>query len=172
MHASIAAHQALKDKGILLMNIKDLHVKFVQVHPDAMFPKYQTIGAGAFDVGAYWEGGKAGDSLYIEPHSARLIGTGWKMQAPKGYGLFVLPRSGLAMRGLRPANAPGLIDCDYTGEAKVALRNDTPETQEVKFGERIAQILFAEARQVPLMIVTSLDDTSRGAGGFGSTGHA
>ena len=118
----------------------------------------------------------AGYDLYavtdaaINPHECVLVGTGLIMQIPEGYFGGIYARSGLASKqGLRPANCVGVVDSDYRGEVKVALRNDTNEVRSVSAGERIAQIIIQ-----PYLNVTFVEgepnDTERGAGGFGSTG--
>ena len=152
-------------------NMAKRAIQFKQFRSDAPLPKYQSAGAGAFDVRAYWDGGKEGDKVYISPQATNAFYTGWVMVAPVGFGLLVLPRSGLASkRGLRPANTPGLIDSDYRGEAIVVLRNDSSDVQCVEYGDRIAQIMCVAAPQFCLMAVNEVDGTERGSGGFSSTG--
>ena len=93
------------------------------------------------------------------------------MAIPKGYGGFLYARSGLACkRGLRPANCVGVIDSDYRGEIVVALRNDSMENQTINHGERIAQLVIAPYLRPTFVEMDELDDTQRGAGGFGHTG--
>jgi len=100
------------------------------------------------------------------------IGTGLAMALPRGYEAQVRPRSGLALRcGVTVANAPGTIDADYRGELKVILINLGQEPFVVRAGERIAQLVIARVSRCELVEVEDLDDTDRGAGGFGSTGH-
>ena len=118
----------------------------------------------------------AGYDLYavtdatINPHECVLVGTGLIMQIPEGYFGGIYARSGLASKqGLRPANCVGVVDSDYRGEVKVALRNDTNEVRSVSAGERIAQIIIQPYLNVTF-VEGELDDTERGAGGFGSTG--
>ena len=118
----------------------------------------------------------AGYDLYavtdatINPHECVLVGTGLIMQIPEGYFGGIYARSGLASKqGLRPANCVGVVDSDYRGEVKVALRNDTNEVRSVSAGERIAQMIIQPYLNVTF-VEGELDDTERGAGGFGSTG--
>ena len=118
----------------------------------------------------------AGYDLYavtdatINPHECVLVGTGLIMQIPEGYFGGIYARSGLASKqGLRPANCVGIVDSDYRGEVMVALRNDTNEVRSVSAGERIAQIIIQPYLNVTF-VEGELDDTERGAGGFGSTG--
>jgi dUTP pyrophosphatase len=99
------------------------------------------------------------------------IGTGLAMALPKGYEAQVRPRSGLAFkRGVTVANAPGTIDADYRGEVKVILINLGQEPFVVRAGDRIAQMVIAPVSRCEPLEVDELDDTDRGAGGFGSTG--
>ena len=119
----------------------------------------------------------AGYDLYavtdatINPHECVLVGTGLIMQIPEGYFGGIYARSGLASKqGLRPANCVGIVDSDYRGEVMVALRNDTNEVRSVSSGERIAQIVIQPYLNVTF-VEGELDDTERGAGGFGSTGR-
>lgn len=110
-------------------------------------------------------------SVSIPAGGTKMIGTGVCMEIPEGYAGFVYARSGLASkRGLRPANCVGVIDSDYRGEIKVALHNDSPETQTVYLDDRIAQIVIAPFLAVDFNVVDELDETKRGEGGFGSTG--
>lgn len=110
-------------------------------------------------------------SVSIPAGGTKMIGTGVCMEIPEGYAGFVYARSGLASkRGLRPANCVGVIDSDYRGEIKVALHNDSSETQTVYLDDRIAQIVIAPFLAVDFNIVDELDETKRGEGGFGSTG--
>ena len=111
------------------------------------------------------------DSYAINPHTVQKIPTGLAMSIPNGYFGAIFARSGIATKqGLRPANCVGVIDSDYRGEIIVALRNDTTEIQEIKNGERIAQIVFIPCCSVEFNQVVELDETVRGSGGFGSTG--
>lgn len=110
-------------------------------------------------------------SVSIPAGGTKMIGTGVCMEIPEGYAGFVYARSGLASkRGLRPANCVGVIDSDYRGEIKVALHNDSSETQTVYLDDRIAQIVIAPFLAVDFNVVDELDETKRGEGGFGSTG--
>lgn len=112
------------------------------------------------------------DCIEIYPHSTVKIGTGIAIELPPYYFGAVFARSGLATkRGLRPANAVGIIDADYRGELIVALHNDTNETQYVDPGERIAQLVIMQYWSGGWDEVEELDDTERGDNGFGSTGE-
>ncbi len=106
------------------------------------------------------------------PASARLVGTGVAVALPRGYEAQVRPRSGLAHKhGVTVLNAPGTIDEDYRGEIKVLLINHGEEPFVVKNGERIAQLVIAKVAHALLDEQPALDDTTRGAGGYGHTGR-
>jgi len=129
-------------------------------------PRYQTERAAGMDLQA----------AITEPVTLRslervMIPTGLAMAIPPGWEGQVRPRSGLAAkRGITVINAPGTIDSDYRGEVKVALVNLSAETVTIEPLERIAQIVFARHGTATLEVVTALDETARGAGGYGSTG--
>ncbi len=139
-------------------------VKVKKLVEDAVLPKYGTeFSAGADLV-------NAGGDVVVESGKTVIIHTGIAMEIPAGLVGLVYARSGLATkRNLAPANKVGVIDSDYRGEIMVALHNHGTETQVVEKGERVAQIVIA-----PYVTATfvdgDLDETERGAGGFGSTG--
>lgn len=109
--------------------------------------------------------------IYIDPGETVKIDTGLSMAIPKGYFGAIFARSGLATKqGLRPANCVGAVDADYRGPVIVALYNDSEETQMVPAGSRIAQLIIMSYLDTDMNVVTDLDDTKRGEGGFGSTG--
>lgn len=109
--------------------------------------------------------------IQIAPHTTVKIGTGLAMEIPEGYFGAVFARSGLASKeGLRPANCVGVCDSDYRGEYIVALHNDSDEVRTVTPQERIAQLVVMPFLSAEFVEVQSLEDTARGAGGFGSTG--
>lgn len=113
------------------------------------------------------------EKLIIPSGESVMIGTGISMEIPHGYFGAIYARSGLACKqGLRPANCTAVIDEDYRGEVKVCLRNDSKEDREVRHGDRIAQIVFQPYMFVEMNEVDELSDTSRGEGGFGSTGKS
>ena len=129
-------------------------------------PAYATPLSAGVDLRAALE-----EPVVLAPLGRALIPTGLYMQIPAGYEGQVRPRSGLAAKhGVTVLNTPGTIDADYRGEIKVILVNlsDTPFS--IEPGERIAQMVFARCEQAQLEEVESLDETQRGAGGFGSTG--
>ena len=107
----------------------------------------------------------------IAPHSTVKIGTGLAVELPEGTFGAIFARSGLATKkGLRPANCVGVVDSDYRGECIVALHNDTDEMMSIDAGERIAQLIVMPYVAVDFNVVDELTDTTRGDGGFGSTG--
>lgn len=110
-------------------------------------------------------------SVEITPTETRMIGTGVAMEIPEGYFGGIFARSGLSSKeGLRPANCVGVIDSDYRGEIKVALHNDSETDRYIFRGQKIAQLVVIPFLQVEFEEVEELNDTVRGAGGFGSTG--
>ena len=131
-------------------------------------PRYQTEDAAAMDIAAFLP--EEGE-VVLQPGAWKLIPTGLCMAIPKGYGGFLLGRSGLAAKfGVSLTNSVGLIDADYRGELKVNLINHGKEPFVVRDGDRIAQFLLMAVPKVEVCTVDSLDETARGEGGFGSTG--
>ena len=132
-------------------------------HP---LPKYETLGASGMDIRADIE-----TTIDIEPLGRILIKTGLYLEMENGLECQVRPRSGLALKkGLSVLNTPGTIDADYRGEIGVILVNLSNEAVSIEDGERIAQLIFCRVEQVSLTEVAVLNDSQRGAGGFGSTG--
>jgi len=115
----------------------------------------------------------AAEAAVIEPGRRASVGTGIAVSIPDGRAGLVLPRSGLAARhGIALVNAPGLIDAGYRGELRVLLLNTDPrEPFEVEPGDRIAQLVLVRVEAPPLEEAAELDETSRGQGGFGSSGR-
>ena len=129
-------------------------------------PAYETEGSAGMDLRA-----DIMETVTLKSLERAMIPTGLFIELPLGYEAQVRPRSGLAAkRGLTCLNTPGTIDSDYRGEIKVILVNLSNETQVVEPAERIAQMVIAKHERVTLQEVEVLNDTSRGAGGFGSTG--
>lgn len=109
--------------------------------------------------------------IWIFENEREMIGTGIAVEIPEGYFGALFARSGLATKkGLRPANCVGVIDSDYRGEIKVALFNDSSTPRSIAPQERIAQLVILPYAKVDLEVVDDLTDTTRGEGGFGSTG--
>ena len=133
-------------------------------------PAYETPGAAGMDLRA----AVAEDApVTLRPGARDLIPTGLSIAVPPGFEAQVRPRSGLAARaGVTCLNTPGTVDSDYRGEVKVILINLGAEDFVIRRGERIAQLVIAPVAAARWAEVESLDDTSRGGGGFGSTGGA
>ncbi len=129
-------------------------------------PSYQTDGSAGMDLRA-----AVSSPVRIEPGGRALIPTGLAIAIPAGFEGQVRPRSGLAHKhGVTVLNTPGTIDSDYRGEVKVVLVNLGGEVFEVHRGDRIAQLLISPVARAALVVVDELDETVRGAGGYGSTG--
>ena len=129
-------------------------------------PAYQTPGSAGMDLRAAID-----VPVFLAPGERAAIPTGLQVAVPRGYEAQVRPRSGLSIRqGLTVVNAPGTVDSDYRGEVAVLVVNLGQDTVEISRGMRIAQMVIAPIIQVELDVVGSLDETSRGTGGFGSTG--
>jgi len=128
-------------------------------------PAYASHGAAGMDV-------VAAEDVTLAPGDRHAVATGFAIAIPAGHEVQVRPRSGLALKhGITCLNTPGTIDEDYRGEVKVILANLGNEPFEVKRGERIAQLVPAVVTKAGFDEVESLEDTHRGAGGFGSTGR-
>lgn len=127
-------------------------------------PAYATHGAAGMDV-------VSAEEVVIAPGARHAVATGFAMAIPEGYEVQVRPRSGLALKhGVTCLNTPGTIDCDYRGEVKVILANLGDVPFAIARGDRIAQLVPAPVQRATLDEVATLDETARGAGGFGSTG--
>ena len=138
-----------------------------KLHPKAILPTYGSAGAAGADLYALPEG----DPIVINPGATVMIHTGLAMAIPEGYVGLNFARSGLASKqGLAPANKVGVIDSDYRGELMVALHNHGSEPRTMLPGDRVAQFLVMPVIAPQFTEVESLDETDRGAGGFGSTG--
>jgi dUTP pyrophosphatase len=133
----------------------------------------------ASQVPAYAHPGDAGadlvstEDLRLEPGQRALVGTGVRIALPDGYVAFVVPRSGLAAKhGITIVNSPGTVDAGYRGEIKVSLLNtDTTAAYDIAAGDRIAQLIVMPVPRVRFLPVDELPDSTRGEGGFGSTGY-
>lgn len=129
-------------------------------------PAYATKASAGVDLRAVLD-----TAVTLQPLERKIIGTGLKIALPEGYEAQVRPRSGLAAKhGITVLNAPGTIDADYRGEIGVILVNLSNNAFTIEPGERIAQLVIAQYEQIEWMSTESLDQTDRGAGGFGSTG--
>ncbi len=141
-----------------------INVKIKRLSPDSIIPQYQSSGASGFDLHSI-------EDMEIPPFEVKALKTGLVFEIPQGYEIQVRPRSGLAVKfGVSVLNTPGTIDSDYRGEVMVILFNFSKETFIVKKGDRIAQAVLSQTFQATLLAVDVLDETTRGSGGFGSTG--
>lgn len=142
-----------------------MKVKVVNKSHHAL-PRYETPLSAGMDVRANLE-----EPIVLKPLARALVPTGLFVELPAGHEMQVRPRSGLAAKyGLTVLNSPGTIDADYRGEVKVILANLSDQEFTIQDGERIAQLVVAQHAQVEWEPTDTLSDTSRGAGGFGSTG--
>lgn len=140
-------------------------VKFINKSNNPL-PKYESAQAAGMDIRCWLQ-----EPVTLQPLERRLIPTGLYMQLPVGYEAQIRPRSGLALkRGLTVLNTPGTIDSDYRGEVGVILINLSSEPQTIASGERICQMVIARHEQPDVEQVEVLDETERGAGGFGHSG--
>lgn len=146
--------------------VEQVRLSFKKLQEGAKAPSYQTPYAAGADLHSCTK-----EDIEIAPGATAFVPTGISMQIPEGYVGLIYARSGLACRqGLAPANKVGVIDSDYRGEIMVALYNHSDETKTIADGERIAQMVITPYVMADYEEVDSLEDTTRGAGGFGSTG--
>jgi dUTP pyrophosphatase len=139
-------------------------VKRLPGNDDLPLPAYATSGAAGMDV-------VSAEDVDLAPGARHAVATGLAMAIPEGFEIQVRPRSGLALKhGVTVPNTPGTIDSDYRGELKVIMINLGAETFSIRRGDRVAQLVLAPVTQASWLEVETLDDTERGAGGFGSTG--
>ncbi|MFT4073521.1 MAG: dUTP diphosphatase [Dysgonamonadaceae bacterium] len=132
-------------------------------HP---LPEYATALSAGMDLRAY-----INEAVTLKPGERKLIPTGIYIALPDGYEAQIRPRSGLALKfGITVLNTPGTIDADYRGEIRVILINLSKEDFVINDGERICQMVIAKYQKIQWTLVDSLDETQRGAGGFGHTG--
>lgn len=142
-----------------------MQLRIKRLTPSAKLPVRSSEYASCFDIHADVDGA-------IEPGERMLVKTGLSVAVPPGYEVQVRSRSGLALKhGVMVLNSPGTIDADYRGEVGVILMNLGKETFGFKQGERIAQMGVYQVELCPTAEVETLDETARGAGGFGSTGR-
>jgi len=147
-------------------------VEFTWLDPerskDLSLPCYQSELASGMDVAA-----DVNEPVTLQPGDIQIIPSGIAVALPPGYELQVRPRSGLAIKnGITIVNAPGTIDADYRGEIKIGLVNLSRESYSINRGDRVAQLILAPVCHARLKVVDSLEQTKRGAGGFGHTGKA
>ena len=151
------------------MNEVNVAVRPLPHFEGLQLPAYETIGSAGMDVRAAVP---EGEPIVLAPGERNMVPTGLSVAIPQGYEIQVRPRSGLAAKhGLTCLNTPGTIDSDYRGEIKVILINLGQEAFTIQRGERIAQLVLAPVTRLVWQSVDTLDETDRGAGGFGSTGR-
>ena len=141
-------------------------LRFTRLRDEAVAPFPAHPGDAGFDL-------HAAESARVDPGERASVGTGLALAIPEGLAGLVLPRSGLALRhGIALVNSPGLIDSGYRGEVRVLLLNtDRREPFEIAAGDRVAQLVLVAHAAPELRELTSLEETPRGGGGFGSTGR-
>ena len=148
--------------------MKNLQFKILENGYGLPIPKYESEGAAGLDLMAAIGEDK---SIIILPGRAEMVPTGIAIALPKGFEAQIRPRSGLAAKnGITILNSPGTIDSDYRGEISAMLINHSKVNFEIERGMRIAQMIIAPVIQFNLIKTETLDETKRGAGGFGSTG--
>lgn len=144
-----------------------LKIKKLENGQDLPLPKYETAGSAGMDLLA-----AISEDLIIKSGEVKLVKTGIAIALEVGYEAQVRPRSGLALKnGITVLNTPGTVDSDYRGEVCVILINHSKVDFTVTRGMRIAQMVIAKYEQAKIVVVENLDETVRGTGGFGSTGH-
>ena len=142
-----------------------VEIKRLPNNDDLPLPAYETAGAAGMDL-------RAAEAMILRPGARQLVPTDLSIALPPGFEAQVRPRSGLAVKhGVTVLNSPGTIDCDYRGEIKVPLINHGQVDFVIARGDRIAQMVIAPVTRVSWSEVDTLDETARGAGGFGSSGH-
>lgn len=148
--------------------MKNLQLKILENGYGLPIPKYESEGAAGLDLLAAISESK---NIIILPGKAEMVPTGIAIALPKGFEAQIRPRSGLAAKnGITILNSPGTIDSDYRGEISAMLINHSKVNFEIERGMRIAQMVIAPVVQFNLIKTDTLDETKRGAGGFGSTG--
>lgn len=141
-------------------------VEIVLVHPLAEVPFYATEGSSGFDLKACIDA-----PITLKKRTWQLISSGYRVSVPYGFEIQIRPRSGLALKkGITVKNTPGTVDADYRGVMGVILYNESDEDYVIEPGERIAQAVVCPVYHAEFSVVKELSGTSRGEGGFGSTG--
>jgi len=141
-----------------------VHIKIEKIFPDAILPSYAHPGDAGMDLFSY-------ETYILKLGERRLFKTGLKVEIPEGYEMQIRPRSGSALNhGVTVLNTPGTIDAGYRGEVGVILINHGEEVYSIKKGDKIAQAVISSVERAVLEEVEKLEESSRGEGGFGSTG--
>jgi dUTP pyrophosphatase len=149
---------------IELKNIPDekVKIKIKKLNPDAIIPKYSHVGDAGMDLFSVEK------DFILKPNHRVLVGTGLSIELPKGYVSLVWDKSGIALKGIKTMG--GVIEHTYRGEYKIILVNLSSENYEIKKGQKIAQLLIQKIETAEIEEVDELSETTRGDGGFGSTG--
>lgn len=164
--STLCVYEAAEGAGrVALPSLVLVELKVKLLHEAARLPRRAHPGDAGADLFSV-------DELTIPAGERRDVGTGLALAIPAGYAGFVQPRSGLAFRhGIMVVNSPGLIDAGYRGEVRVSLYNSGTEPFVVQVGDRIAQFVVQRVEEPEYVISAELPDTSRGEGGFGSSGR-
>ena len=142
---------------------KDLNIHVKSLNPCFEMPRYQTVGASGFDLCSM-------RNFALRPGQVGMVELGFSIAIPQGWEGQVRMRSGLAKLGIMLANGVGTVDSDYRGEVCALLYNGGSKTFYIELGMRVCQMVIARVESVSLILESELDATTRGAGGFGSTG--
>lgn len=146
--------------------MNQINVKIKKLDESVILPAYQTTGSAGMDVCAFID-----KPITLTPFERKLIPTGFKLELPNGYEAQIRPRSGLSIKhGITLINCIGTIDEDYRGEVCIPLVNLSNESYTINNGDRIAQMVISPVTQANIVLVDEISATSRGEGGFGSTG--
>ncbi|MBI1804335.1 MAG: dUTP diphosphatase [Ignavibacteriae bacterium] len=149
---------------------RQIKIRIARIHHheiDIPLPSYSTTGSSGMDIYASVQ-----EDRVVKPGETVLIPTGFQMEIPSGYEAQIRPRSGLALKhGVGVLNSPGTIDSDYRGEVKIILKNFGKEEFTIRRGDRIAQLVICPVVRAEWEEVNIVEETSRGAGGFGHTGR-
>lgn len=149
-----------------MKNMEKISVKILKLNENVNTPCYQTAGAAGMDLCAFIK-----EPITLKPLERKLIPTGFKMELPQGYEAQIRPRSGMSIKhGITLINCVGTIDEDYRGEVCIPIVNISNEEFTINNGDRIAQMVISPVTKAKIIVSTELSDTSRGEGGFGSTG--
>jgi dUTP pyrophosphatase len=148
-------------------NVKVKIKRLSEEFADIQLPSYSTAGSAGMDIRAAVK-----DDMILNAGEVALVPTNLSVEIPAGYEMQVRPRSGLAIKnGIGILNSPGTIDSDYRGEVKIILMNFSKEDFKISRGDRIAQIVLSKVYLADFEITDNLEDSHRGEGGFGHTGH-
>jgi len=165
LNISSASIISVRLKKFLVLGIIMIQIKVKKIKDNAIIPSYAHDGDAGVDL-------YSTEDYLLKPGERVLVSTGIKIAIPKGYEAQTRPKSGLALnKGLSIANTPGTIDSGYRGEVGVIAINLGKEDIKIDKGKKIAQMVFNKIEEAEFEEVDELDNTKRGEGGFGSTGH-